>query len=327
MERMSNLYKWQIEPQDIVFLPGVVTGFNLACHTIGSPKHAVLVQTPVYNPILNAAHNTGIMHQEMELTRMLDGTYETNWDAFEDSFTSETRLFILCNPQNPVGKVYRQDELFCIAEKCLRRKVIICSDEIHCDLVFSGYQHIPIASLDPEIAQNTLTLMAPSKTFNLAGLQCSFAIIQNRELRKRYMKAQEGLVPWVNLLGIIAAQAAYSGGQEWLEQLIAYLEANRNFLIEYINSNLPGIQMGKPQGTYLAWLDCREVGVSENPYKFFIEKGRIAFNDGSTFGRGGEGFVRLNFGCPHPMLQEILNRMNKALEAFHEPPQRYSTRI
>ncbi len=315
VERMFTLYNWHIEPEDVLLLPGVITGFNLACHTLAGPNEAVLVQTPVYPPILHAAERTGILHQEMELTRGADGAYYTDWDSFESSLTAETRLFILCNPQNPVGRVFQRDELERLAQSCLRRGVTMVSDEIHCDLVFTGYQHIPIASLDAEIAQHTITLIAPSKTYNIAGLQCSLAIIQNRELRKRYLKARQGLVPWVNLMGMIAAQAAYQEGQEWLEQVLAYLEANRDFLDDYVRTELPGIEMRKPEGTYLAWLDCRQAGIPDNPHQFFLEKGRVAFNDGVTFGQGGEGFVRLNFGCPRATLVEALNRMKNALDS------------
>jgi len=185
-----------------------------------------------------------------------------------------------------VGKLFRREELQSMAEICLEHEVLICSDEIHCDLVFSGQRHVPIASLSPEISNNTITMMAPSKTFNLAGLQCSFAIIQNRELRKQYLGATKGLVPWVNLMGMTAALVAYRDGEPWLQQLLAYLESNRDFLFESLNSRLPAIHMAKPEATYLAWLDCRETDFSENPYLFFLEKARLAFNDGDSFGPG-----------------------------------------
>jgi cystathionine beta-lyase len=202
-----------------------------------------------------------------------------------------------------------------MAQACLRKRVLICSDEIHCDLVYSGHHHTPIASLDPEIARQTITLMAPSKTYNLAGLQCSFAVIQNPEIRKKYLGSGKGLVSWVNAMGLTAALAAYREGGEWLEGLLAYLEQNRDYLYDFLRSELPSIRMAKPEGTYLAWLDCRESGISENPYKFFLEKGRVAFNDGLTFGRVGEGFIRLNFGCPRDQLEEALRRMKNALGA------------
>jgi cystathionine beta-lyase len=314
IERMSNLYHWQIEPEDVILLPGVVTGFNLACHALANPDQAVLVQTPVYPPILCVARQTGILPQEMELIRNTDGTYTIDRDLFEKSISSQTRLFILCNPHNPIGKVYNPDELLDMAQTCLRHGVTICSDEIHCDLIYRGQHHTPIASLDPEIAQNTITLIAPSKTYNIPGLQCSIAIIQNRELRKCYLRAKKGLVPWVNLMGLLAAQAAYQEGQEWLQQALFYLEGNRDYLYQYIREQMQGIEMSVPAATYLGWLDCREVKIPGNPYKFFLEKGRVAFNDGEDFGKGGEGFIRLNFGCPRSVLMDGLERMKKALQ-------------
>lgn len=314
VERMARLYNWEIQPDDLVFVPGVVTGFNLACHALAAPDGGVFVQTPVYYPMLHAAADTGSIHQEMQLTLDPDGTYSVDWELFERSLDKRTRLFILCNPHNPVGKMFSRDELLKTAEICLKRGVTICSDEIHCDLLFDGRQHIPMASLDPEIAQNTITLMAPSKTFNLPGLQCSFAIIQNPELRKRLAAARKGLVPWVNLMGLNAALAAYRDGGDWLAQLLTYLQANRDYLVNYVRENLPGIRLASPEATYLAWLDCREAGIRGNPSQFFLEKARIGFNDGEAFGKGGEGFVRMNFGCPRSLLTEGLNRMKNALE-------------
>jgi cystathionine beta-lyase len=313
IDRLACLYDWHILPQDLVLIPGVVTGFHIACHTLEAPGNGVLVQTPVYYPILNAADNTGKLSQEMELTRNPDGSYSVDWDLFADSITSETRLFILCNPQNPVGKVFSRAELENLAEICLQRDILICSDEIHCDLVYQGYRHIPIASLDPVVAQNTVTLMAPSKTFNLPGLQCSFVIIQNRDLREKYIAARKGLVPWVNLMGQVAAEAAYRDGGDWLAQLLHYLEGNRDYLSDYVRGELPGLSMAEPQGTYLAWLDCRETIISGNPYEFFLEKAGVAFNDGKMFGLGGDGFLRINFGCPRSILAEVLERMKEAL--------------
>ena len=251
----------------------------------------------------------------MELTRQPDRTYSVDWDRFEESIQANTRLFILCNPHNPVGKVFTKGELEIIAEICTRHDLIICSDEIHCDLLFQGHSHTPIASLDPEIAQHTITLISPTKTYNLPSVGCGFAIIQNEELRKRYLKAKAGLMPSVNLLGFVAAQAAYQFGDNWLEQLLAYLEANRDYLISTIEQEFPEIQIGRPEGTYLAWLDCRQTGIEGNPYNYFLKKGRVAFNDGETFGNGGQGFVRLNFGCPRSTLTEALNRLRLALNS------------
>jgi cystathionine beta-lyase len=311
---LRELYQWHVEPQDLVFLPGVVKGLNMACHAFASRGEAVLVQTPVYPPFLVAPGYSGATRQDSELVYHQEtSTYAIDWQSFEAAITDQTRLFILCSPHNPVGRVWQRAELERMAELCLQRNVLIVSDEIHCDLIYSGHKHIPTASLDPQVAQRTITLMAPSKTYNIAGLEFSFAVIQNPELRQQFQHAHKGLVGGINLMGWVAALAAYRDGQDWLAQLLVYLEANRDFLYETIQRELPGIHMIKPEGTYLAWLDCREAEIPGNPYEFFLRKARVALNDGKTFGQGGEGFVRLNFGCPRNMLVEGLKRMKAAL--------------
>ncbi len=312
VERLARLYAWEVEPEDLVFLPGVVTGINLACHALGQPGDAAFIQTPVYYPFLTAPRNAGLDLQQMELTRKGNGSYEIDFDLFEQALTPQTRLFILCNPHNPVSRVFQRNELARMAEICLKKGVVVCSDEIHCDLVFSGYQHIPIASLDPEIARQAITLMAPSKTFNIAGLQCSFAVIQNPQLRKQFQRSTQGLVSFVNLMGLTAALAAYRDGGEWLDQLLVYLEANRDFLVEYVKQEMPGVEVSPVEGTYLAWLDCRKV-IQKSPHEFFLEEARVGLGDGKVFGKGGEGFVRLNFGCPRPILYQAVERMKEAL--------------
>jgi cystathionine beta-lyase len=311
---LSSSYGWQVAPEDIVFLPGVVPGFNLAARAFIEPGDGILMHTPVYMPFLGVARNVGGLRQETGLARSPSGTYGLDLEAFEGSITDRSRVFLMCNPHNPVGRVYTRAELESLAEICLRHNLLICSDEIHCDLVYPGHPHLPIASLSPEVARRTITLMAPSKTYNIAGLACSFAIIQDPELRGQYCRAEKGLVHGANLLGLVAARAAYREGQEWLTQLLAYVQGNRDLLHDYVNERLPGVQMCLPEGTYLAWLDCRAAGIEGKPCDFFMEKARVAVNDGAAFGAGGEGFVRLNFGCPRPMLVEALERMRAALE-------------
>ena len=320
VDRLAGLYGWRVLPQDFIFLPGVITGFNLACRAVTAPGDGMLVQTPIYPPILRVPGNVGLTCDEMELTRQPDGHYTIDFDAFDKTMTDRTRVFILSNPHNPVGRAFQRQELERMAEICLRRNVVICSDEIHCDLLFRGVQHIPIASLDAEIANHTITLIAPSKTFNIAGLQCSVAIIQNADLRKKFKAARVDLVNEVNVLGLVAALAAYREGQEWLDELLVYLEANRDLLVQYVSEQMPGIRMGKPEATYLAWLDCRQAGIPGNPHKFFLEQAKVAVNDGVTFGRGGEGFVRLNFGCPRSTLLEALDKMRAALAPLKPAP-------
>ncbi len=312
MERMAQRYGWQVSAEEIVMVPGVVTGFNWVAQTFCAPGQAVLVQTPVYPPFLSAPANSGLLRQDAALVRRADGRYEIDFEAFEQAITPQTRLFILCNPHNPVGRVFTPAELTRLAEICLRHDVLICSDEIHCDLVYSPYQHTPIASLDAEIAQKTVTLMAPSKTYNIAGLECSFAIVPNAALRQQLQEGRRGVVGWVNVLGQVAALAAYRHGQPWLDELLLYLQANRDLTESFVRQYLPGVQMGPIEGTYLAWLDCRATGL-EDPYQFFLDEGRVALSNGADYGPGGQGFVRLNFGCPRAMLQEALQRMQQAL--------------
>ena len=204
-----------------------------------------------------------------------------------------------------------------MANICLREGTHICSDEIHCDLVYDGHTHIPIASLAPEVAQRTITLMAPSKTFNLAGLQCSFAVIQNEPLRKRFKSAARGLIAHMNQLGCTAAVAAYGEGQKWLDELLEYLTANRDTTLAYIREHMPSIRVSAPEGTYLAWLDCTGDPTLSRPYQFFLKQAHVALSDGVPFGAPGQGHVRLNFGCRRELLLEALNRMHAALERAH----------
>lgn len=313
LDWIERHYGWHPAAEALVFVPGIVTAFNIATRAVTAPGDGVLAQTPVYFPILWAPGNHSCLLDQMELTRRPDGQYEIDFDRFEATITPRTRIFILCNPHNPVGRVFRRDELARMAEICLRHDVIICSDEIHCDLVFPPHEHVSIATLDPEIGQRTITLIAPSKTFNIAGLHGSVAIIEDEALRKRFLDARAGMVPSLDLLGRVAMLAAYRHGADWLAALIGYLQANRDYLVAEVPRRLPGISMAAPEGTYLAWLDCREAGLGGKPHEFFLKEARVALNEGATFGRGGEGFVRLNFGCPRSTLEEALARMESAL--------------
>ena len=310
--RLADRYDWSITPEDIVWLPGIVVGLNVTCNMLRGSGGAVVVQPPVYPPFLSAPEAGAVRRVDAELVRQTDGTYEVDWAAFETALRDDARLFILCNPHNPVGRVFRRDELLRMAEMCAAHDVLICADEIHSDLIYSGHHHLPIASLDPAIAQHTITLLAPSKTYNLPGLQASYAIIQNAELRERFKAARQNLVGGINLLGLVAMQAAYRDGQEWLDQVLTYLESNRDYLYDFVKAELPGVSMAKPEGTYLAWLDCRETSL-ENPYKFFLDTAKVALGDGANFGAGGQGFVRLNFASPRAMLTEGLEKMKQAL--------------
>jgi len=315
VDRMQSRYGWKIQPEAVIFLPGVVTGFNLACHALAQPGQGALIQTPVYPPFLSAPGNAHLIRQEMELTRDSDGRYSIDFDAFEAAITAETKVFILCNPHNPVGRVFKRNELERMAEICQRHGISIISDEIHCDLLFPGHRHTPIASLSPEVAANTITLLAPSKTFNIAGLECSIAIIPNPETRERFQKAGEGMSGWVNVMGLTAGLASYQHGQEWLDELLLYLDENRKTLSGFVSERLHGAQMTEMEGTYLAWINFNAMDLPGGPYQFFLERAKVAMNDGSTFGKGGEGFLRMNIGCPRSMLIEALERMEKALKS------------
>jgi cysteine-S-conjugate beta-lyase len=313
-ERLLKRHGWKVEPEALVLLPGVIPGFNVACRAFSAPGDGLLTLLPVYPPILRLPDNVGLTRDAVDLTRGSDGRYEVDWDAFERAITPRTRMFILCNPHNPVGRVFTRDELSRMADICLRRGLMICADEIHGDLIYQGHQHVAMASLHPEIAARTITLMAPSKTYNLAGLRCALAVIPNQALRETFMATRLDLVQSANILGYTAMLAAYRDGQPWLDELLRYLEANRDFLVQYVRAHLRGLEVGVPEGTYLAWLDCRQAGIpGRDPYTFFLEKARVGLSDGATFGRGGAGFVRLNFGCPRPMLTDGLERMRKAL--------------
>lgn len=313
VSRFDELYQWSIKPDDIVFTPGVVVGFNIAGHSVAVPDGEVLIQPPVYPPFFKTAGFAGMKTAENPLIQNEDGSYEIDFSDFEEKVNKKTRMFLLCNPHNPVGRVFHRDELERMAEICLRNNVLICSDEIHGDLIFQGNRHIPLGSLNPEIADRTITLMAPSKTFNIAGLDCSFAVIPNKEIRENYISAMKGITGNTNMLGISAALAAYQNGTPWLEDLMIYLKENRDHLKTTLDREIPEIKMTVPEGTYLAWLDCRNASLPDTPYDFFLRKAKVAFNSGESFGTGGKGFVRLNFGCTRATLNEALDRMKKAL--------------
>jgi cystathionine beta-lyase len=312
-QRLKRIYDWEVPGDHIIFVPGVVTGLNLAFQLFAEPGDAVLVQPPVYSHFIADPVNRGRRVIDPPLTKKGD-TYEIDFDAFERSITDSTRIFVLCNPHNPVGRVFRSDELKRLADICMRRNILICADEIHCDLLYPDHKHIPIATLGSEVADRTITFMSPSKTFNLAGLKCSFVVIKDPLLRKTWIRGSEGLIPHVNIMGGTAALAAYRDGQGWLDQCLAYLQGNRDFLVDYVRERLPSIGITSIEATYLAWLDCRRSGIPGNPFRFFLNESKVALNDGLEYGKGGEGFVRLNFACPRKTLTVALERMADALK-------------
>lgn len=317
--RLERLYGWTVTPEQIVYFPSLVVAINVLCRAVGEAGDHVLTLTPAYPPFLSAPGLHDRVCDVVELTCTIQGSllrYQLDLDAFASAFHPRTRLFLLSNPHNPVGLVYDPATLRAMAEVCLRHGVLICSDEIHCDLLLDDVRHTPMAALDPEIAAQTVTLLSPSKTFNLPGLGCSFAIVPDPDMRARLARASEGIVPHVNMMGYVAALAAFEEGDPWLEALRVYLRANRDFYVEYLRRHLPQLRTTIPAATYLAWIDCRAAGIAGSPYRFFLDQAKVALSNGAAFGRGGEGFVRLNFGCPRVLLAEGLARMRAALETL-----------
>ncbi|HMR63050.1 MAG TPA: PatB family C-S lyase [Anaerolineae bacterium] len=318
-DRMHRLYRWSVAPEEILYVPGIVAGINIVARAVARPGEGMLVQTPVYPPFLTAPGNQGLDLQMAELSLVRqDQTvhYELDDEVFHEAITPETRLFVLCNPHNPIGRGYTEEELSRMAAICLKHNLTVCSDEIHADLLLGDTSHIPMATLAPEISKRCVTLIAPSKTYNIPGLKCGMAIIQDPALRRTVQAAMGGLDHTVNIFGFIGALAAYLEGDDWLRQVLAYLTANRDYLIRYLHDQLPGIATTFPQATYLAWLDCQNLGITGSPFDFFLTQAKVALNDGKTFGPGGEGFVRLNFGCPRSTLTEALDRMKTAVQAL-----------
>jgi cystathionine beta-lyase len=330
--RMEKLYGWQVSPEMVVATPGVIAGFTAATRTVCTAGQGVLIQPPVYPPFLSVHKNSALVRQDAPLKNWADGAtlrYAVDFDVFERAVTSggaQTGMFLLCNPHNPTGQAYSREDLVRMAEICLRNNTFICSDEIHSELLLGGpansaqgaVKHIPIASLDPEIADRTITLIAPSKTFNTPGLFCGFAILPNQVLLKGYKETIEQMAMHVSSLGLVAAQAAFSGAcEDWLAALLIYLTENRDFLVEYVKREFNGIRVTLPMATYLAWLDCNDLvrsgRLNGTPHEFFLKQAKVALNEGKEFGVGGEGYVRLNFGCPRNTLEEALERMKAAL--------------
>ena len=312
VDGLQRDHGWAIEADWLVWLPGVVAGFNLACAIAGEAGDGVLTATPVYPPFLTAPANTGRVLQRVELV-LRDGRWQWDWDALEAACTSATRLLLLCSPHNPVGRVFDEAELRRLAEFAERHDLTVCSDEIHCGLVLDeGRPHRPLAALDEAAGRRTITLMAPSKTWNIPALYCAFAVIPDAALRRRYRHAMRGIVPHVNVLGMVAAEAAYRDGDPWRQALLAYLRANRARVVEAVAA-MPGLSMTVPEATYLAWIDCRALmaarGVTD-PVALFEAAG-VGLSEGAAF--GAPGFVRLNFGCPRATLADALGRMSHAL--------------
>ena len=305
--RIKRLYGADIEQDWLVWLPGVVPGFNLAVRALGAAGDEVVTFSPAYPPFFSAAEHHGMHTVRVPLTDEL----LIDFDELQAALTPRTRMLLLCSPQNPGGRIWRRAELERLTQLCLANNVLLISDEIHCDLLLDREkQHIPTFTLSESVAQNTITLMAPSKTFNVAGLNLAYAIISNRRLRTQFRRAMEGICPYPNMMGYAAALAAYRDGGEWLVELLDYLRANLEHVFEHINA-MPGLSMARCEATYLAWIDARELPVA-NPHTLFLEHG-VGLSDGAEFGR--PGFLRLNFACPRVTLDDVLVRMAAAIDS------------
>lgn len=313
--RMHELYQWHIHEEDIVPVPGIIPGFNIASRAFGSPGAGVVVQEPTFYPIRRDLALHHMVPQPAALRRTnVDAqiVYRYDPDAFEAACDETTRLATLCHPHNPTGLVFRRDDLLHMAMVCVSRGIVLCSDEIHCDIRLDDTPHIPIASLSEAIAHQTVTLMSPSKAFNIPGLVCGYAIIQNPDLRQLYLRAMAGMVPAPTIFAQIGTQAALTSGDPWLRQANAYYAANRDYAIAYIHTHMPNLRCTHPSATYLLWIDCSLAGIPELARDFFAAHG-VALGDGTPFGDDCAAFVRLTLACPRGVLAAGLDAMRRAM--------------
>ncbi len=311
---MGQRYECPIERDWILDTPGVVPAINLAIQAFTRPCDKIIIQPPVYPPFFSSIVNNRRQVVENPLI-VENGRYVMDFHDLEKKMQLGIKMIILANPHNPVGRIWTKEELQVLANLCLQYNVLILADEIHGDFTFKGHRYIPMRSLSPEAARMTITCIAPSKSFNVAGLKTAATIISNRKLRELFRGALEAVhIADGNIFGIAALEAAYCCGGEWLDSLLGYLEENADFLMRFIETNIPEIRLIKPEGTYLAWLNCRALQLKQEELKnFFVQQAKVGLNDGLAFGRQGEGFMRLNFGCPRATLQEGLERIEKAV--------------
>lgn len=315
--RMRKIYHWEVDPDWIVPTAGVNNGYNIAARILCSPKRGYLIQTPVYNEFLETEHKTGVPQRVARLEKRTEGNrirYELNFDTFERE-VKKSGMFLLCHPHNPVGKIFTPVELKRMGEICVENDVTIVSDEIHSELLLGNAVFTPMATMSPEIEKHTVTLISASKTFNVPGLACAFAIIPDVDLRKKFFDTAYGMSFEISTPGLTAARAAFSGRADgWLRALRRYLTANRDFIAEFLGRYLPGVRFTRPDATYLLWLDFSDYKLQPSPCEFFLEKAKVAFSDGRKFGAGSEQFVRLNFGTSRRLVEEGLKRVRRALK-------------
>ncbi|MBX3035747.1 MAG: PatB family C-S lyase [Anaerolineales bacterium] len=317
-KRMNDLYSWKVSADSVLAIPGVVSGLNIAASIFCTEKKGVAMQTPVYNEFHAVKDNNHVPQVDIPFRKKVKGniiSYEIDWILFEKQI-KKSKIFMLCNPHNPLGINFSRRDLARMAEICIRHKVIIVSDEIHSELLLDKNKFTPIAKLSKEIEKNTITLIAPSKAFNVPGFFCAFAIIPNKELRDVFQKEVQRLRLHVSSAGLHAAQVAFSGKCDgWLKELNRYLTANRDFLVDYVTENMPNVRVTIPDATYLGWLDFTETKI-EKPFEFFLENAKVALSDGKIFGKGGEGHLRINLGTSRAILKEGLDRMSKAMKSI-----------
>jgi len=306
---------WQIKKEWVVTTPGVIPALNMIVQTFAEPGDKVLIQTPAYHPFFDVIRNNQLEIVENPLNYQ-GITYTMDFNDLEKKTRDPgVKIAILCHPHNPVGRVWKREEILRFGEICLANNTLVVSDEIHSDLIYPGVEFIPFASLRNEFAENGISCIAPSKTFNLAGLKTSTILIANSKLRERFEKTlkRNGLGT-ANLFGILALEVAYNEGEIWLDQLLAYLDGNRQYLETFAANNLPKIKVIHPEGTYLVWIDCRELGLNSNKLvNFFIKNAKIYVESGDIFGKNGDGFIRINIACPRPVLARALDRLKDAL--------------
>lgn len=317
MKWLRNRHGWDIEREWIIFSPGVVSALTAAVQSLTVRGEKVVVQPPVYFPFYETVRGSGRRMVENPL-RLSGNRYSFDIEDLESKLDPGTRMLLLCNPHNPGGMVWKQHELEALETICLKHSLIVVSDEIHSDLLFSGNRHIPWGMLSAESRMNSIVCMAPSKTFNVAGLATSFAIIPNPEMRKKIEKLMGTLhIQTGNIAGKVALEAAYTSGEDWLRQLMEYVEGNYRYLEEFFDTHLPKVKVMRPEATYLVWLDFREYGMKDKQLtRFLVEKGRVGLNNGARFGTGGDGMQRINIGCPRSVLAEGLNRIKAAFDRY-----------
>lgn len=315
---MNRRYNWSVKREWIHHSPGVVAALNYLVQAFTKEGDSITIQSPVYYPFTNCIVNNG-RHVVLNCLKFENGRYTMDYEDLDKKLANNNvKMLILCNPHNPVGRVWTKTELIKLGEICLKHKVLVISDEIHADLTFKGFATTAFAGISEEFAQNTIVCTAASKTFNLAGLQTSNIIIPNEQLGQifsNHMKKLHLLKP--NIFGQVATETAYNCGEEWLEQLKNYLQQNLDYLTQFIASNIDTIKVVKPEGTYLIWLDCRGLDMEvEDLKQFMLEQAKVAFDDGYVFGPGGGGFTRMNIACPRATLHEALTRIQQAVDNY-----------